>query len=124
LDQLFGERHAKVANVTQRTAIVVHKALDVPLFEAAKRVDRLYDLRSRFVHQGIEPRSDYLAEADLICKEVLMSLMRLRHHEGAREDPDFLRTWLTTLDFYWSACKAGRTIDQEDFADFGIGERP
>jgi hypothetical protein len=52
LEILFNEREATTNAVVRRTAVVTHQALGLSFRDLKEEADRLYEARSRFVHQG------------------------------------------------------------------------
>lgn len=52
LEMLFNEKTATTNAVVRRTAVVTHAALGRRYADLKEDVDKLYDARSRFVHQG------------------------------------------------------------------------
>lgn len=120
LELIFAARHSIDDSVSRRVAVLVHQKLKSPPQTTAKLITALYDRRSRYVHQGEDVGEESVGEVELICREVLACLMRLRQRNSNSSTSDFLSEWLKMLDFFWSAFQAGQPIDRQELTSFGI----
>jgi hypothetical protein len=85
--------------------------------EQIKRIQKLYDQRSRYVHAGEPVREPTVGEARNICREVLWTLLRLQN--GPKPNMT-ISEWLSTLDYIIAAIEAKRPVEVNVFAECGI----
>jgi hypothetical protein len=52
LDLVLGEKQQSTAKVSRRAAALVHNRFGVSFADQEARLRKLYDIRSRYVHQG------------------------------------------------------------------------
>jgi hypothetical protein len=100
----------------KRVAVVVHRHFHVLYEEQEEQLRKLYDLRSRYVHQGISVDPEKAAEAEKVCTLVLECLLRF---QARGKESSFLR-WQKDIDFVASALEAGRAGDTELMQELGI----
>lgn len=117
LDLLFGEQEGSTSSVSRRTAIVVHRALNMTVTEAQKMINRLYDHRSKYVHKGIETPPGEIANVAKVCREILLTLLRLQSNAGEGKT---IAGWLKNLDYLYSAEYAGKELSNEELQQCGI----
>ncbi len=117
LDLLFGEQEGATASVTRRAAVVVCRALGMTLPTTQKLMNRIYDLRSKYVHRGIEMPSEEIATVARVCTEVLFALLR---YQQRADQSKTIAAWLKNLDYLNSAIDAGKEISAVEFGALGI----
>jgi len=120
IDLVFGERRESVASVSSRVAVAVYRRLGVDVSSARKMVENLYDIRSRYVHDGIEIQQKHVAQIEVITRDVLYCMLRTRKQNPAFANDGYLDKWLRTLDFVWSATEADQTVSEDDLSMAGI----
>ena len=121
LDLIFGEQEASTSSVSKRTAIVVHRALNMTITAAQKMISRLYDHRSKYVHKGIETPSQEIENVARVCREILFTLLRLQcKADGSRT----IAGWLKNLDYLYSAADAGKELSNAELQQWGIALEP
>jgi hypothetical protein len=83
-------------------------------------IDTIYDLRSRYVHDGVE-LSDQLQLDQLrgLCEQVFRCLMRLQasHSQPAPRGKEILTMWLHELDYLAKGVIAGKQPTETQFAE-------
>jgi hypothetical protein len=117
LDLVFGEKDASTKSISHRVAFITHHAMGRGLDEQIKRLNAIYDRRSRYVHAGEKIPETMIDEVQSVCREVLWCLLRFQK-VGAREAP--VSAWLTTLDYLVAATEANRPIDASELRECGI----
>ena len=116
LDLLFGQRSGLADSVAGRTATVTHKALGHEWRDQRKRVQKLYDARSRYVHEGASPSEQDLREAEDICLEVLWALLKTCAQNQILNADE----WLKGIDYVQAAMQADKPIASDEFTRLGI----
>lgn len=81
-----------------------------------KRIQNLYDARSRYIHGGELPEDDDLRTAEAICQRVLRSL----RSTSSRDDMPSLEEWPSRIDFVCAAIRADRDLGEDEFRAIGI----
>lgn len=115
LEMLFNEKTSTAGTVARRAAAVVHRMCGEPYEAMKKSMEDLYDLRSRFVHQGKSVNSQELmrvAEVTSCCTEWLLLLARKAEASWA----DVLRR----VDFVAASLEAGFPAPLEVAQDLAI----
>jgi hypothetical protein len=123
LDLLLGEKESSTDAVAGRSAVLVHRAMGRGFDEQFKIMTRLYDKRSRYVHQGQAVDPTDVVVADSICTEVLYCLLRM-HGQGRAEETGLVTRWQKELDYLRSAIEAGRNLSDDEFSHNGILVQP
>jgi hypothetical protein len=119
LDLLCGGTDESTKSVTRRAACIIHRAKESSLEAAIRRVRALYDIRSKYVHEGRPVKEESLIDVQEVCREVLWSLMRVQRRPEARRK-GFMDWWVKRLDYLCSAIEAGETPPQEEWARAGL----
>lgn len=113
LEQVFSERNATTQSVASRTAVVAHKAIGKSYDDALAYVSRLYDKRSRFVHNAAAVEYEDFENAHEVATRVLEVLLRFSRDRdsGQSEDPQSVHSeWLRKIDFIKAAIEADQNI--------------
>lgn len=118
LELLFGERSRTAESVSKRVATLIFSPLGVSLSEAERRVDKLYDVRSQYVHAGRAVEPKLCVEVRQVCEEVLWALLRRLRLNFPKTD--MLDKWTKDLDYLYSALIAGKTVVEADMRSSGI----
>lgn len=116
LDLLFGQRASLADSVACRAATVTHRALGLQWADQRKRVQQLYDARSRYVHEGLSPAERDLRDAEGICLEVLWALLATCAQSEVRHAEE----WLKGIDYVLAATQAERTVGGDELGRLGI----
>lgn len=118
LELLFGERQRTAESVSRRVAPLVFAPLELSLSEAAKRLNLIYDARSRYVHQGIPVDPKLGIEVARVCDEVLWALLRVLKQNPRQSD--LVEQWMRNLDYVYTALVAGKSISPEESRSVGM----
>ena len=116
LDLLLGLEGRSSDSVCLRAAILVHRQLERPFDEQISKLKRLYNRRSKYVHEGKGANEDDLLEIEKICTEILWDLLAT----SASCQFNNIDAWLKQIDFIASAMKASREIPDTEFQSVGI----
>jgi len=122
LELLLSDRYAIGASVTRRAAVLTHRGESEPFEARLRSITRLYERRSRFVHQGEPVPVDALTEATTLCEEVAYCLLRLAKAGSAAEWS--AEKWQKELDFVASAWEAGKEVQPTDLERLGLELAP
>lgn len=119
LEQVFSERENTTKAVSGRTAMLVHRQLKMDYPAAQRRIEELYDLRSRFVHDGKPVPIGKNLEIAPVVLAVIRSLIHLcRQQESA--SAEFKKSWLKRLDYLVAGVGAGKPPSEADLMENGI----
>jgi Apea-like HEPN len=116
LDLLFGTQGRSTDSVAQRTALVVHRQVSRVLDEQVKRCKRLYEVRSKYVHEGRDVADADLEEIDSICTEVLWTLLAA----SAKRNITNFDEWLRKVDHLFTGLRAAMELPESEFQRVGI----
>lgn len=119
LDLLLGDTGSSTNSVSTRSAALVFRVFNQDYQAVVKDLLRIYNARSKFVHEGKQPDSSLLPMAKKICGEVAFCLFRLQREEKYRI-AGFHDRWLKDLDFVIAATEAGRQVSGEDWQRVGV----
>ena len=125
LEQIFSERSATTQAVASRTAVVAHQAIGKSYSDALAYVSRLYDKRSRFVHNAAAVEYEDFENAHEVSTRVLEVLLRFSRERdnSQREDPQAVHSeWIRKIDFIKAAIEAGENIDEDLLRKCGISK--
>lgn len=118
LELLFGERTSTAESVSRRVATIVFRPLGLSIGDAKRRLEKLYDARSRYVHEGRAVEPKFLDEIKVICQEVLHALLRRLRDVGKSDDMS--GPWLKDIDYVFSALDAGKSVQDQELVLCGI----
>ncbi len=116
LDLLLGLEGRSSDSVCLRAAILVHRQLERSFQAQISQLKRLYDHRSKYVHEGKPVNENDLLEIEKICTEVLWDLLAT----SASCRFNDIDAWLKQIDFIASAMKASRELPENEFQTLGI----
>jgi len=94
LDHLLGEDGRNVSTVVDRTSVVTHGIRSKTFDEEVTCVRRVYDARSRLVHDGSPATVEDLRDADALARGVLWAITRVVA-DGELETRD---AWVERID--------------------------
>jgi hypothetical protein len=116
LDLLLGSEGRSSESVCQRGALLVHRQLGNTLTAQLTVLKRIYDRRSKYVHEGKSPTADDLRDAERVCTEILWNLLAsLRLNRFASID-----SWLSHIDLLLATLKASREVPEEELLALGL----
>jgi hypothetical protein len=119
LDLLFGDRDSLTRNITKRVAALVYLKLGLAFPDAVKMVAKIYDARSKYVHQGETAGMTDIKMVQTICGEILYCLMRLQRNSSNKR-PGIINEWRASLDYFAAANETGRAPSESELAANGI----
>ena len=90
--------------------------LENDFIEQVNIVKRLYDRRSKYVHEGKSAGKNDIEEAEKVCIEVLWCLLAVSG-SGKVDDRS---SWLKQLDFVSGGIEASKSISDSDIQSLGI----
>jgi len=120
LDLLFGERDASTRNVSTRASAACTAAQIMLYPESVRRIGRLYDARSRYVHAGEPFPDEAIAVAEETCAAVLRVLLRLHRRASVEQGSISIASWLAALDFVKAAAAASVEVEPEFLETWGL----
>jgi hypothetical protein len=94
LDLLLGEEGKSTTSIADRAALIAHQALKQDYETCRRTIKKLYDRRSKYVHEGTDLPPELLETAAEICTSVTYCLLRLQKNQ----QPAWQKTWLAQLD--------------------------
>jgi len=133
LDLLFGEKNLITEAIGNRVAICVfnkmnkdgyYKKFGTPKMDfpsQKKRIQKLYEARSQYVHSGEHVKEELGEEAEVICVEILYCLLRLHvQNPTLKNHQEQIGKWLEKLDYLAASEIAGEDQSKEKYLEFGI----
>jgi hypothetical protein len=124
LDLLFGDRDAATQAVARRAAVCAYADFGSSFHEMLKITKALYDVRSRYVHAGIQVSPGDLDSIQVVCNSVFRSLLRLHRQVPETAEQKTIVWWQRQLDFIASSLEADRVPTAEDLARLGLASAP
>jgi hypothetical protein len=116
IDLLFGTERRSTKSICLRVSTLVYRQLENDFKEQVNIVKRLYDRRSKYVHEGKNADKNDIEEAEKVCIEVLWCLLAV---SGSGKVDD-LSSWLKQLDFVSGGIEASKSISDSDIQSLGI----
>ena len=116
LDLLLGSEGRSADSVAARVALLVHRPLETSLNEQIRQIKRLYDLRSKYVHEGRSVGADDVDRVDQTCAEVLWAILYTSANESIRS----VEEWVRKIDYLSAALQAGVSVIETDFRSVGV----
>lgn len=123
IEQVFSEKQNTTQAVASRTALIAHRFLKLEYYATERKVERLYDVRSKLVHKGINVTTEDLMEANDLGEIVLKCLLRLACGSHA-QDKNLHESWLKRLDYLVAGIEAGKPPSDADLIENGIIDSP
>ena len=111
LELIFGERQAIQSSVSERVALITFRENGRSFTQQRDWIDAIYDVRSRYVHDGRELTEELqLDQLRSLCEQVFRCLMRLQagNSQGSSRGKETLSTWLHELDYLAKGMIAGK----------------
>ena len=120
LELIFGVREAIQRSVAERVALITFRQASRAFEQQRGWINNIYDLRSRYVHEGAKLANETPVE-DMytLCERVFRCLLRLQaaNPEISQKGKETLARWLTLLDFLSKGLIAGKEIDARQFQE-------
>lgn len=122
LDLLLGDTGSSTDSVSTRSAALVSLALNRDYSSVVKDSLRIYNARSKYVHEGTLPDSSFLPMVEKICREVAFCLFRLQR-DAKNRSSGFYGQWLKDVDFIVATIESGRPVTDVDWQRVGAALR-
>jgi len=123
LDLLFGDKGESTQTVSKRAAILTHITFDVTFDEQKRTLQKIYDIRSRYVHSGVNIEDISLLKSLMrICRIILEVLFDLQSQKDSHLFDAFVK-WIKKLDYIIVSYNAEVLISQEELKKIGIYKR-
>jgi Apea-like HEPN len=116
LDLLLGSEGRSQESVTERSALLVHRQFLLSVDQQAQAMKRLYNARSKYVHEGTSVIDKDALEIESVCTQVLWTLLACASI-GAVRDVD---NWLAKIDYLNAARHAGKTLAEDELKAVGV----
>ena len=125
LELIFGERQAIQKSVSERVALITSRENSRSFAQQRDWIDTIYDVRSRYVHDGVELTDQrQLDQLRSLCEQVFRCLMRLQagHSQSASRGKEVLTAWLHELDYLAKGLIAGKQPTETQLAEAFIAK--
>lgn len=122
LDLVFGDKNESTQTVTKRTALLTHIQSKTDYKKQGKKINELYDLRSRYVHQGIPIKANIINETKGICLIIFYSILRLNKYWVKKNESLTIDLWKKKIDFACSSLEAGIELQTSLKSEIGIAD--
>jgi Apea-like HEPN len=124
LELIFGERQAIQRSVSERVALITHRQNGRSFTQQQEWIDAIYDLRSRYVHDGKEVTDEpQLQRLRILCEQVFRSLLRLQaaHPDRSSRGKETMTKWLHEVDYLAKGLIAGKQPTESQLNDAFVG---
>ena len=118
IDMLFGEKESSTQSVSQRVAFLVHNQLKIEFSSMVKEIKGYYDLRSKYVHKGLEISESEGNRIRTICIELFNIYLNL--HKNKFTKTLNYNQWLGKIDLGIASLNADEKISDELMIKCGI----
>jgi hypothetical protein len=120
LDFLLSPDSEKSKKLKSRISFLIFKYFNKPLREQVEHLDKLYDKRSEYIHNGKKIDMASLLELRDISKVILMILLNL-HKQHATNPQKNYEEWLSNIDFHWDKYfNKGIEPNQKQWMEIGV----
>jgi hypothetical protein len=116
LDLLLGAEGRSSDSVAQRAALIVYRQFAVPLEQQIKHVRSLYNVRSKYVHEGRSISAKDLEAVERLCTEILWVVLAV----SSRAELEDLEEWLRRIDYLYAAIGVGKMIPDLEILSIGV----
>ncbi|PYJ55968.1 MAG: hypothetical protein DME82_05820 [Verrucomicrobia bacterium] len=120
LELIFGEPQTIQRSVSERVALITCRENGKSFDQQRAWVEQIYDLRSRYVHSGVDIENKLpLEQLRAVCQQVFKCLMRLQAAYPQRQSRNdtVLKGWLRDLDYLAKGMIAGKQPDDRQLKD-------
>lgn len=118
LELLFGVREGIQRSVSERVGVLTFRAIGRSYEDQRGWINKIYDLRSRYVHEGKKiADNERVEELYTLCQQVFRCLLRLQaaNCQSSQKEKETLERWLSLLDFLSKGLIAGIAIHPDQF---------
>jgi hypothetical protein len=117
LELMLGTQGQSTSSVAERSAIIIHQALGISFDEACKQIKKLYDQRSKYVHEGKPIDPELRSESYDLCKIIAATFINAAFGKCSEFSHD---AWILMLDHCISHQKLHNRLPSETSRDAGI----
>jgi hypothetical protein len=120
LELIFDEPQAIQRSVSERVALITCRENGKSFEEQRTWVEQIYELRSRYVHSGVDIETKVpLEQLRAVCQQVFRCLMRLQaaHPQRESRNETVLKGWLRELDYLAKGMIAGKEPNENQLKD-------
>src|SRR5262245_18290573 len=96
---------ASSASVAELCAVLTFRAIQSDYSTVFKEMHKIYNARSKYVHEGRTPEAAAYEQVERIAREVAFCLFRLQRDKGNRK-AGFQTRWLNDIDYVAAAIDA------------------
>jgi hypothetical protein len=118
LDLVFGIEGRSTESVADSAAVITHRPLGRRFEEQVRRIKKLYDARSKYVHEGRPFPAEDIIEAEQVASQALWALLAV---SGAQKLSS-TEEWLRKVNYVAAALRDERAIADDEFAVLGVTE--
>ena len=111
MESLLSARDAIAGTLSRRAGVLLTLSSNVPYVETVKSALKLYDARSRFVHQGESISIESLEKLQAICETVFFAAFRSQLLKTFSDSREWQEKWFGWLDYISASFDAGVAID-------------
>jgi len=116
LDLLLGSEGRSQESVAERSALLVHRQALQSLDQQVQAMKRLYNARSKYVHEGASVIDNDALEIEAVCTQVLWTLLACASIGAVRDVDD----WLAKIDYLNAARHAGKAMAEDELRAVGV----
>lgn len=120
LDLAFGEKTESARSVSERVAALLAGSDYGTFDECVKTTKRLYDLRSRYVHQGQRVNKEDLRVASNVTQTVAWTMLRSMREIARRTPRLTVSDWLAKIDYVAGCLKSGEAPSADSVSVIGV----
>ncbi|PQJ12303.1 hypothetical protein CJD36_000665 [Flavipsychrobacter stenotrophus] len=124
LDLLLGDKGESTQTVSNRTAILTYLTFNVSFQDQKKTIQKIYDARSKYVHNGEDVNILLLKSLMEVCRIILDILFYMQSQPD--NEKAIFHKWIKKLDYVVASYDAGIIISNDELKEIGIykKERP
>jgi hypothetical protein len=111
MESLLGERASISRTWSRRAGSLIALSQGASFSESTKSIQELYDLRSRYVHDGGAITLESLKELQVVCQTVFFAAYRSQIRCADGNEASWCLRWVAVLDYISGCLEAGFPID-------------
>jgi hypothetical protein len=120
LELIFGERQTIQKSVSERVGLITFRENRRSFEQQRDWIDKIYNMRSRYVHDGIEVTDEeQIDQLRRLCEQTFRCLLRLQaaHPHRLLKGENVLAAWLRELDYLVAGFGAGKQPAETQLAE-------
>lgn len=119
IELLLGESENTSEVISKRTALLTYLLVDAEISQQYKKIKKLYDKRSRYVHSGFEVDNNSVKEIESICSIVSRSLLRVNKRRIILVGEEHEK-WKSLIGYLFETVEFDRKILDDDLQEIGV----